>query len=140
MSRFSHLAGLLAASLILPATAFAQSTLSVDWRWQKSHLCDNTSPALEIGGIPEGTRSLVVSMNDVDFQNKDHGGGTVPHAGGATASLGEGALKRYLGPCPNNFGSFGHDYRITVRALAEDGQTELGRGMATRNFSARSAP
>jgi len=140
MNRSSRLAGLLAVALILPSAVLAQSALSVDWSWQKKHLCDNTSPALEIGGLPEGTRSLVVSMNDLDFQNKDHGGGSVPHAGGATASLGEGALKRYLGPCPNNFGSFGHDYRITVRALAEDGQTELGRGVATKNFSARTAP
>ena len=140
MNRSSRLAGLLAVALILPSAVLAQSALSVDWSWQKKHLCDNTSPALEISGIPEGTRSLVVSMNDLDFQNKDHGGGSVPHAGGATASLGEGMLKRYLGPCPNNFGSFGHDYRITVRALAEDGQTELGRGVATKNFSARTAP
>ncbi|MFZ5581902.1 MAG: phospholipid-binding protein [Pseudomonadota bacterium] len=127
------------SAMLVSPLALAQSSLSVNWEWLKKHRCDNTSPALEISGIPEGTASLAVVMNDLDFQNKDHGGGTVPHAGGATASLPEGALGRYLGPCPNNFGTFGHDYSITVRALAADGQTELGRGSATRNFSASKA-
>jgi len=126
-------------TLCFAPAAFAQSALSVNWEWQKKHRCDNTSPALEIGGIPEGTKSLVVTMNDLDFQNKDHGGGTVAHDGGASSSIPEGGLKSYLGPCPNNFTSFGHDYRITVRALGADGQIELGRGVATRTFNSSTA-
>lgn len=126
---------LLAAAL----PAFAQSGLAVDWEWKRAHRCDNTSPALTVSGIPEGTQSLAVQMNDLDFQNKDHGGGTVVHAGGPTANIPEGGLKpNYLGPCPNNFSSFGHSYQMTVRALAADG-TELARVAKAKDFSAQTA-
>ena len=78
-------------------------------------------------------------MNDLDFQNKDHGGGKVAHAGGETLEIAEGALtERYLGPCPNNFSSFGHAYQMTVRALGADG-AELGKAMKSKDFSARTA-
>lgn len=130
----------LAALLTAAVPAFAQSGLAVDWDWKASHRCNNTSPALNVSGIPDGTKTLAFQMNDLDFQNKDHGGGTVPHAGGATAAIPEGALTaRYLGPCPNNFTSFGHDYKITVRALAADGSTELGSASKAKTFSAATA-
>lgn len=133
--RKAVLAALLSATL----PAFAQSGLSVDWEWKAAHRCNNTSPALRISGIPDGTASLAIQMNDLDFQNKDHGGGSVPHAGGASAEIPEGALKSsYLGPCPNNFSSFGHSYRISVRALAADG-SELGKGAKAKDFSAQTA-
>lgn len=131
---------LLAVVLMASALpALAQSGLTVDWTWKKEHRCNNLSPELSITGIPEGTQSLAVQMNDMDFQNKDHGGGTVPHAGGATASIAEGALQtKYLGPCPNNFSSFGHNYQITVRALAADG-AELANARKSKEFSASTA-
>ena len=117
----------------------AQSALSVDWEWKAAHRCNNTSPALTISGIPDGTISLAVQMNDLDFQNKNHGGGTVSHSGGATAEIPEGALNsNYLGPCPNNFSGFGHSYQISVRALAADG-SELGKGIKAKDFSAKTA-
>jgi phosphatidylethanolamine-binding protein (PEBP) family uncharacterized protein len=133
--RNAVLVAILAAAL----PAFAQADLAVDWEWKVAHRCNNTSPALTISGIPDGAKSLAIQMNDLDFQNKDHGGGTVPHAGGATAEVAEGALTaNYLGPCPNNFSSFGHSYRITVRALAADG-SEIAKGMKAKDFSSRTA-
>ena len=126
---------LLAAAL----PAFAQSGLAVDWEWKRAHRCDNTSPALTVSGIPEGTKSLAVQMNDLDFQNKDHGGGTVLHAGGPTADIPEGGLKpSSLVPCPSNYASFGHSYQMTVRALAAD-VTELARVAKAKDFSAQTA-
>jgi phosphatidylethanolamine-binding protein (PEBP) family uncharacterized protein len=130
---------LLVALLITALPVSAQSGLAVDWEWKVAHRCNNTSPALSVSGIPDGTKTLAVQMNDLDFQNKDHGGGTVPHAGTATADIPEGALKaNYLGPCPNNFASFGHSYQITVRALAADG-SELAKAGKAKDFSAKTA-
>ena len=130
---------LFVAALVAALPAFAQSGLTVDWEWKLAHRCNNTSPRLSVSGIPEGTKNLAVQMNDLDFQNKDHGGGSVPHAGGASASIPEGALTaNYLGPCPNNFASFGHDYQITVRALGADG-AEIAAGSKAKTFSASTA-
>jgi len=130
---------LLAALLTTALPAFAQSDLAVDWEWKLAHRCNATSPALTVSGIPDGTKTLAVQMNDLDFQNKDHGGDTVAHAGGATAVIPEGALKaNYIGPCPNNFASFGHSYQITVHALAADG-SELARTGKAKDFSAKTA-
>lgn len=124
---------------LLSLSSVAHANLAVDWEWKKEHLCNNSSPALSVSGIPEGTKSLSVQMIDLDFRNKDHGGGTVAHSGGATASVDEGALKaNYLGPCPNNFNSFGHAYQITVRALAADG-AELAAAVKAKDFSAKTA-
>lgn len=132
--------GALTTLLLLAAfPAFGQSSMSVDWEWKKDHFCKNTSPALSITGVPEGTKTLTVAMNDLDFQNKDHGGGSVPHAGGDTAAIPEGGLTgNYLGPCPNNFSSFGHAYQMTVRAVGADG-AELARAVKAKDFSARTA-
>ncbi|HEX6735787.1 MAG TPA: hypothetical protein VF096_13330 [Azonexus sp.] len=133
--RHTVLVALLSATL----PAFAQSSLTADWQWKAAHRCNNTSPALTISGIPEGTKSLAVKMNDLDFRNKDHGGGTVAHGGEAVAEIPEGALTAdYLGPCPANFASFGHSYQITVRALAADG-SELARSVKAKDFSASTA-
>lgn len=132
--------GMLAAALLaFSFPVFAQSSMTIDWEWKKEHRCNNTSPALNIAGIPDGAKSLAVQMNDLDFQNKDHGGGTLSHAGGDTAIIAEGALTtNYLGPCPANYAGFGHGYQITVRALGADG-SELGRAVKAKDFSARTA-
>lgn len=129
-------AGLVISLLVLPSLANA---MSVDWEWKKEHRCNNLSPALAIAGVPDGVKTLAVKMNDLDFQNKDHGGDTVEHTGGDSVTIPEGGLKsNYLGPCPNNFSSFGHNYQITVRALAADG-SELAKAMKTKEFSAATA-
>lgn len=130
---------LLVTLLTVALPAFAQSGLTVDWDWKVAHRCNNTSPALTISGVPDGTKTLSVQMNDLDFQNKDHGGGSVAHAGGPSAAIQEGELKaNYLGPCPNNFSSFGHSYQIAVRALAADG-AELAKAIKAKDFSAQTA-
>lgn len=128
---------ILAVLVFFAVPAFAQS-VGVDWEWKGAHRCKNVSPALTVTGIPEGTKSLAVQMNDLDFQNKDHGGGTIPHGGGDSASIPEGALAAYLGPCPNNFASFGHSYQITVKALGADG-TQLASGRQAKDFNSKTA-
>lgn len=127
------------ALLCASAAAFGQPDLAVDWQWKKSHRCSNTSPALALSGIPEGAATLAVTLVDLDVPSYDHGGGSVPHAGGATAAIAEGALKNYRGPCPPNFSGAGHDYEFTVRALAADGKTVLAQASRKKNFSARTA-
>lgn len=126
------------AVALIALPAFAQA-MSVDWVWKNDHRCSSVSPALSVTGIPEGTKSLSIKMNDLDFQNKDHGGGVVAHAAGDAAAIAEGALtSSYLGPCPNNFSSFGHNYQITVRALAADG-SEIDKAIKSKEFSASTA-
>lgn len=122
--------------LVTSGVSFAD--MSVDWTWRLDHRCSNKSPALSLTGIPDGTKTLSVQMNDLDFQNKDHGGGSIPHQEGASGEIPEGALTSYLGPCPANFSSFGHSYQITVKALAADG-SELGKAVKAKDFSARTA-
>jgi phosphatidylethanolamine-binding protein (PEBP) family uncharacterized protein len=119
------------------SSAFAQSGLSIDWEWKRSHQCSPTSPAFAIAGIPDGVASFEIKMVDQDASGFDHGGGTASHSGGATASIPDGALRNYKGPCPPNFSSFGHAYTFSVRAIASDGKTELARGSKTKAFSAR---
>lgn len=118
------------------STAFAQSSLSIDWEWKRAHQCSPTSPAFTVTGIPSETTSLAITLVDQDKADFDHGGGAVLHSGGDTASISDGALKDYRGPCPPNFSSFGHDYSFTVRAIASDGKTELARSSRTKTFSA----
>ncbi len=129
----------LAVTLAFALPAFAESEFSVDWEWKVAHRCNNTSPALKVSGIPAGAKTLSVQMNDLDFQNKDHGGGSIAISEGATVEIPEGALKaNYLGPCPNNFSSFGHSYQITLKALAADG-SEMAKAIKAKDFSAKTA-
>jgi phosphatidylethanolamine-binding protein (PEBP) family uncharacterized protein len=128
-----------ATMLCVSAAAFGQSGLSLDWQWKKSHECSKVSPAFLVSGLPEGTKTIEIDMVDLDAPNYDHGGGSVPHAGGPTATIADGALKNYRGPCPPNFASFGHDYQFTVRALAADGKTVLEKASRTKTFSAKTA-
>jgi phosphatidylethanolamine-binding protein (PEBP) family uncharacterized protein len=118
---------------------FAQE-VSVDWTWLKSHYCDNNSPEFSVGNVPAGTKQLAFKMNDLDFQNKDHGGGTIEFTGtDGKMTVPVGALKQYEGPCPRaHYNSWGHDYLITVKALGSDG-TELATGGKKQNFSAKTA-
>ena len=126
---------LITASLLASGIANAQS-LTVDWTWKLSHKCSTTAPALKVDGIPDGTKSLIVEMVDLDYRAFDHGGGSVAHDGKSSTTIPEGALKNYRGPCPPNFSSFGHDYEFTVKAMS--GSNELiAKGSKTKTFSAK---
>lgn len=130
-------AALLASLLPIASIAFAQSGLSVDWEWKSAHQCSPTSPELVIRGIPGDAATLEITLVDHDARHFNHGGGSVPHTGGETATIPAGALQPYKGPCPPNFSSFGHEYEFTVRAMAADGKTELARGSKTKTFSSK---
>ena len=129
----------LALTIIVAYPTLSRADFSIDWQWKASHRCNNTSPALSLTDIPEGTKKISIQMNDLDFQNKSHGGDTIDHAEGNSAEIPEGALKaNYLGPCPNNFSSFGHSYQITARAL-DSNNNELAKTFKAKDFSARTA-
>lgn len=128
---------LLFALLATAIPSFAQSSLTIDWEWKAGHRCSPTSPAIVVTGIPKEAKSLEVTMIDLDVKSFDHGGGSVALTGEASITLPEGALKNYRGPCPPNYSNFGHDYEFTVKAVGQDGQTELARGKNTKTFSAK---
>jgi hypothetical protein len=125
--------------LVTAGVAFAEE-LTIDWTWKKDHFCANVSPALIVGNVPAGTRKLEFQMNDLDYQNYDHGGGTVDVVGDENKiTVPDGALKQYRGPCPRaHFYGFGHDYVIAVKALGAD-STVLASGSKKQNFSSKSA-
>ncbi|MBK6638278.1 MAG: hypothetical protein IPH08_14825 [Rhodocyclaceae bacterium] len=136
--RLNHVFVVLTAAL-LSQTSWAQS-LSVDWVWLRAHQCSKASPEIKVSGIPAGAVELKVDMLDNDMPSFNHGGGVVAHDGSAVeATIAQGALQRYVGPCPPNFSSFGHDYQITVTALGAD-KAALGSGKATKTFSAKAVP
>lgn len=130
---------IIALSMLAAGIVQAQE-LTVDWVWLKSHYCDNTSPEFQIGNVPAGTKSLKFTMNDLDFQNKDHGGGSVEFTGAdGKMTVSAGVLKQYEGPCPRaHYNNWGHDYLISVKALGADG-AELAKGGKKQNFSAKTA-
>lgn len=130
------LATLLAAASL---SSFAQQ-LTVDWTWKKEHLCKPDSPELTIGNVPDGTKKLEVNMRDLDYQNFNHGGGTVDYTGSAgKTTIAAGTLKQYVGPCPGSaFNGFGHDYVIYVTALGADG-AKLASGNNKKTFSSSTA-
>ena len=130
----------LALALFLASAAHAQSTINVEWTWAREHRCSTTSPALKLSAIPGGTKTIRVKLVDNDATAFQHGGGEIEVSGADVLTVPAGALKAYTGPCPPNFGSFGHDYTFNVTALGADGKDVLGTGTATRNFSARSVP
>jgi phosphatidylethanolamine-binding protein (PEBP) family uncharacterized protein len=121
---------------LVSTSCFSQAALDVDFMWKRANRCSATSPALQISGIPAGTKSLKVTLVDHDAPGFDHGGGVVEHADGPSESVAEGALKSYRGPCPPSF-QFGHEYEFKVTAIAADGKTELASGIKTKTFSAK---
>lgn len=128
-----------ATALVFSSIACAQD-INIDWTWKKEHYCNDTSPALMVSGVPVGTQKLQFQMNDLDFNNFNHGGGTVDYTGdGGKMTVPDGALKEFKGPCPRqHFNNFGHDYVIAVKALAADGAV-LGTGSKKQNFSSKTA-
>lgn len=72
-------------------------------------------------------------MVDNDFTSFDHGGGSVDASSLVNSGIPSGALKRYRGPCPPNFSSFGHDYTWTFQAMDAAGNV-LATATKTKTF------
>ena len=104
------------------------ATLGVDFTWSANNKCSASPPAFKISGIPEGTKSLVFKMTDLDVPSYNHGGGTVEYSG--TGDIPAGSFS-YTGPCPP---SGSHDYEFEVKALNAAGDTILGKGKAMHPF------
>lgn len=128
---------LLVGAGVMAASAAQAQALNVEWDWKRADKCSTTSPRIKVAGIPDGTKLLRVKLVDNDVPTYNHGGGEVPNDGSGVIAA--GALKSYNGPCPPNFGSFGHDYTFTVTAVGEDGK-DRAVGTGTKNFSAKSVP
>jgi phosphatidylethanolamine-binding protein (PEBP) family uncharacterized protein len=118
--------------------AWAQPSLGVNFRWNISHHCSNTSPSIKLKNIPPGTTSLRINMVDLDNKNHDHGGATLNNPTGFPAEyeIVAGGLDKYSGPCPENFTTLGHEYQFNVSALNIDNQS-LASGSAKATFSAK---
>ena len=123
---------LLSTIFFLGCNAHAQ--MAVDFEWKLEHRCSTVSPAFSISELPAGTNSLVAKMVDNDFTTFDHGGGSVEAASLFNSGIPAGALKRYRGPCPPNFSSFGHDYTWTFQAMDAAGKV-LATATKTKTFS-----
>jgi Phosphatidylethanolamine-binding protein len=118
----------------------AQSNLQVEFRWTIAHHCNPTSPIIKVKNIPPGTTALEVTMTNLDSKNPVHGtgGGTLTQAEGFPADfvIPAGALTHYIGPCPDNFTTLGHEYEFKVNALNPDKQV-LAKGAHKAPFSGK---
>ncbi len=111
----SFLTGI-AAVLLAFAAASTASAMSASFSWAGIAACSGTSPAFTVTGAPPGTANLRLVMRDQNVPTFNHGGGTVPFAGGKVAP---GALP-YRGPCPP--GGEIHLYVWTIEALDASGK------------------
>lgn len=103
------------------------AAMTVEYQWQRENMCDRgLSPQITLQGVPEGTVSFKVRLQDLQMPSYNHGGGEVDNDGSNV--IGPGALKNYRGPCPPMGAT--HRYSMTVLAL-DAGRTVLARGEKT---------
>jgi len=102
--------------------------IDIDFEWSSVSGCTSVSPVIQLDNIPKGTHMLKFKMEDLT-SGMDHGGGKVVYNGNNT--IPEGALKSYLGPCPQE-GI--HTYEITVQAINKDGSLILGEGKCQNTY------
>lgn len=135
MNRFAAIAFVLSVTPV-----WAQTGLGVEFRWQISHHCNTTSPIIKVRNIPAGTTSLNIVMVDLDSKNPAHGsgGGTITDEAGFPTEfvVPSGALDKYIGPCPDNFTTLGHEYEFSVTALNTNKQV-LAKGSHKAPFSGK---
>ncbi|AKJ31070.1 hypothetical protein AAW51_4379 [Caldimonas brevitalea] len=110
--------------------------VGVNYQFERRHACGDgpykmamarlsrSSPRLELTQLPPQTRVVKVEMVDLDLLSFDHGGGEATVAQGGSATLPEGALKAWSGPCPPT----GADHRYEMRVEARDAQ---GKSLAS---------
>lgn len=103
--------------------------LEVDFSWNAEHRCSSKSPEIRVAGIPAGTKSLKVTLVDLDVPFWNHGGGTVENDGSGVIPA-ESLKSGYNGPCPP---SGSHRYEFTVNAVDEQGQV-IGAGKKMKKF------
>jgi phosphatidylethanolamine-binding protein (PEBP) family uncharacterized protein len=113
--------------------------MAVDVEWLREHECSAKSPAMAVTGIPSGATRLIANMVDNDMPSYAHGGGAVDTGNVINFNIEPGSMKDYKGPCPPNFGSFGHDYNWTVKAVDSSGRV-LATAVQTKTFSASKVP
>jgi hypothetical protein len=106
-----------------------KSSLSVHFSWAGIPACGSTSPAFELGNVPDDTKQLRIMMTDLDMLSFDHGGSTVTYTGNVV----ERGAVTYTGPCPPS--GERHNYRWTVQAL-----DVAGNVLATGNAEALFPP
>ena len=105
-----------AVTLATFAAATPASAMGASFSWNGIAACSGPSPAFSVSGAPAGTANLRFAMRDYDAPDFNHGGGTVPFAGGKVA---QGAIS-YRGPCPP--GGQTHRYIWTIEALDASGK------------------
>jgi phosphatidylethanolamine-binding protein (PEBP) family uncharacterized protein len=122
-----------AGTAIYFATYSTALAFNVSFNWGSIPRCTsgnpNTvgSPAFKLNGVPKGTTKLSFRLRDNNVPSYNHGGGSVPYAGGPSISA--GAFK-YKSPCPPD-GS--HTYTWSVTAVDKSGKT-LGTASASRKY------
>ena len=101
--------------------------LDVEFSWQDMKPCSWGNPEIRIGGLPENTKFLTVSMYDSVYLH-DHGEFTIAYDGSGIIPM--GASEKLQGPCPPDVPG---RYKITVKALDENNAV-IGIGSKKRYF------
>jgi len=101
--------------------------LVVDFSWEDMSPCAWGNPEIRIGGVPEKTKTLVISMYDSVYLH-DHGEVTITYDGTGTIKM--GVLEELQGPCPPDVPG---RYKITIKALDKNDGV-IGIGSKKRYF------
>jgi len=100
--------------------------LKVDFTWEGLVPCAvGGNPEIRVGGIPDGTRTLVVSLYD---HGMSHGHQTVDYDG--SGIIKKGVLDQIEGPCP--FADSGR-YKFKIEAVDEN-EIIVGVGSRERYY------
>jgi Phosphatidylethanolamine-binding protein len=121
MRRFCSIASVIAVTLLASGEAHA---FGVSFRW-----CGG-SPEFQLRGVPKGSATLDLHMQDLMVPSYPHGGGSLAYHG--ETSIPCGALSgSYRGPSPPP--PQVHNYRWTVKALDASGRP-LATATSERKF------
>lgn len=103
----------------------------ISFRWGRENMCQmGFSPSISLKNVPEGTRFLEVKLEDVNMPHINHGTNRLPYTG--SRYIRAGALRSYLGPCPQR--GHTHRYRFTVLAI-DANEKIIGKTEQLRNCS-----
>ncbi len=100
--------------------------LKIDFTWEGLVPCAvGGNPEIRVGGIPDGTRTLVVSLYD---HGMSHGNQTLDYDG--SGIIKKGVLDQIEGPCP--FADSGR-YKFKIEAVDEN-EIIIGVGSLERYY------